>query len=191
MKTLVASIRCILFFTVLTGVLYPLAMTGVAALIFPQSAQAHLIQRNGALVGSALIAQEFIDPKYFWERPSATGYNPLPSGGTNFGGTSEKLKQAVDERRAALKQAHATTEEPPQDLLFASASGLDPHISPEAARYQIDRVAKARNIPLKYIELLVSNHTEGRQFGIFGEPRVNVLLLNLELDQIASVRRNE
>lgn len=185
MKYLMPAIRFILFMTLLLGFIYPFAMTGISQILFPNQANGDFLTRGGKKVGSSLIAQKFEKSEYFWSRPSAIDYNPLPSGGSNLGQSSEGLKKTVDVRRAKLKMAHPDrSDEPPQDLLFASGSGLDPHISPEAAQYQAQRVAKARNLSLDQIQKLIQQSTQNRVFGIFGEPTVNVLALNLAIDEI-------
>jgi K+-transporting ATPase ATPase C chain len=176
----------LLWLTVITGLLYPLFVTGVAQVVFASQANGSLIDHNGELVGSALIGQANQDPRYFWPRPSAVGYDPLPSGATNWGPTSAELAAAVAGRAAAIRQAHhlAPAAPIPNDLLFASASGLDPHISPAAARLQIERVAAARHLDPTQVADLVRQFTEDPQLGILGQPRVNVLLLNLALDEV-------
>jgi K+-transporting ATPase ATPase C chain len=178
-----------LVMTILTGVIYALAVTGVAAVAFPSPAAGSLIEKDGKLVGSRLIGQPFDDPKYFWSRPSATGpfaYNAGASSGSNLGPLNEALESAVKDRIANLKNADPEqTAAPPIDLVTASGSGLDPHISPAAALYQVGRVAKVRNLPKDRVEGLVRQHVEPRTFGILGEPRVNVLLLNLALDAMS------
>lgn len=184
MKYLIPAIRFSIFMTLLLGLLYPLAMTGIAQIVFPDQANGSFVTRGGHLVGSTLIGQNFEKPGYFWSRPSAIGYNPLPSGGSNLGQANQDLKKAVEERRNKLKTAHPDqTGEPPQDLLFASASGLDPHISIESALYQAQRVAQARNIPLDQVKGLIEQAKEDRRFGILGEPTVNVLVLNMAIDK--------
>jgi K+-transporting ATPase ATPase C chain len=188
MKYVMPAIRFKLFMTILLGLIYPFAMTGISKVIFPRQASGDFISRGGQVVGSSLIAQKFEKLEYFWSRPSGVDYNPLPSGGSNLGQASGDLKKAVDERRAKLKAAHSDqTGEPPQDLLFASASGLDPHISPDAAQYQLNRVAKARNISPDQVQKLIEQASEGRQWGILGEPTVNVLALNLALDKAQGI----
>ncbi|HEY8269641.1 MAG TPA: potassium-transporting ATPase subunit KdpC [Pseudobdellovibrionaceae bacterium] len=184
MKYFLPSLRMLLFMTVLTGMIYPLAITGISQILFKEKANGQIISKNGISIGSELIAQKFESERYFWPRPSGVDFNSLPSGGSNLGQASSGLKKAVDERFQKLKSAHPDAGEPPQDLLFASGSGLDPHISPEAARYQVARVAKARVMQIEDLVALVDKVTEGRQWGILGEPRVNVLKLNLILDQI-------
>ncbi|HEU0204645.1 MAG TPA: potassium-transporting ATPase subunit KdpC [Burkholderiaceae bacterium] len=175
-----------LLLTVITGLVYPGVVTGIAQLLMPARANGSLIERNGKAVGSELIGQPFSDLKYFWGRPSATGpqpYNGLASGGSNQGPTNPALADAVKERVAGLRAADPENKAPvPPDLVNASASGLDPHISPAAAEYQVARVARERKLDIAKVRALVAEHTEGRQFGVLGEPRVNVLALNLALD---------
>lgn len=182
------SIMALLVFTVLTGLLYPLAVTVAAWLIFPGQAGGSLIVQNGSPVGSTLIGQPFDDLKYFWSRPSATGpfaYNAAASSGSNLGPTSKALREAVPKRIAALRAADPETTGPvPVDLVTASASGLDPHISRAAAEYQVRRVARARGLGEETVRGLIRQFTAGRQFGILGEPRVRVLELNLALDAV-------
>lgn len=172
--------------SLLTGVIYPLAVTDIAAVAFPQAATGSLIEKNGEQVGSRLIGQPFDDPKYFWGRPSATSpspYNASASSGSNLGPLNEALETAVKDRVANLKAADPDqTAAPPVDLVTASGSGLDPHISPAAAYYQVSRVARTRGQSEEKVRALVDQHTAGRTFGLLGEPRVNVLLLNLALD---------
>lgn len=184
MKHLITSIRILLFFTLLCGVVYPLGMTALSQVLFSEEANGSLVYKNNKTIGSVLIGQNFEKNEYFWPRPSAIGYNPQPSGGSNLGPISADLKKIVDERIVKLKQVNRTSEEPPQDLIFASASGLDPHISPEAARYQINRVALNRKLNVSVVQKLVSQNTENSQWGLFGKPRVNVLLLNIDLDNL-------
>ncbi|PWU20309.1 MAG: potassium-transporting ATPase subunit C [Bdellovibrio sp.] len=184
MKNLVISLRISVVFAVLLGLLYPLAMTAISVLVFPHQAGGEFVTRQGQAVGSILIAQKFSRPEYFWPRPSAIDFNPLPSGGSNLGLASQDLKKAVEERRLKLKAAHPEqTGEPPQDLLFASGSGLDPHISPEAAEYQAQRVARTRSLALEEVRRLIESVRERRQIGILGESTVNVLVLDLALDE--------
>ncbi|MGZ8382977.1 MAG: potassium-transporting ATPase subunit KdpC [Nitrospira sp.] len=172
--------------TILTGVAYPLAVTGLAQLLFPHQANGSLLYKEGKPIGSTLIGQPFDDPKYFWGRPSATApfpYNAAASSGSNLGPTNPALTEAVKTRVAALRAADPGNDTPvPVDLVTASGSGLDPHISPAAAEYQVRRVARARGREEAFVRAVVSPHTEGRQLGMLGERRVNVLALNLALD---------
>lgn len=187
MKYIIPAIRFKIFMTLLLGLIYPLAMTVIAQVAFPKQSQGDFLHQKGQVVGAKLIAQKFTKPEYFWPRPSSVDFNPLPSGGSNLGPTSQDLKKIVDDREAQLRAAHPDQKErPPQDLLFSSASGLDPHISPEAARYQMQRVAKARGLELARVQEMIDAQTEERQWGIFGEVTVNVLALNLALDQVRS-----
>ncbi len=181
------KIAAILFglLTVLTGLLYPAVITGIAQVIFPYQANGSLITQNGKVVGSALIGQEFTDPKYFWGRISATDhpYDAASSGGSNLGPTNPALQKEVSDRIAALKAADPTNNLPiPVDLVTSSGSGLDPDISVAAAQYQAARVARVRGLPFAQVQALISRYTTGRTFGFLGEPRVNVLQLNLALD---------
>ena len=175
--------------SVLTGVVYPLATTAVAQLAFADKASGSLIERHGTIVGSRLIGQSFTQPGYFWSRPSATApmpYNAAGSGGSNLGPRNPALAQAVQERIAALKAADPGNAEPiPVDLVSASGSGLDPHISPAAARYQAGRVARVRHLPIGEVQRQIQVHTETQLVGVAGEPVVNVLALNLALDALA------
>jgi potassium-transporting ATPase KdpC subunit len=175
--------------TVLTGVIYPLAVTALAQVLFPWRANGSVIVSGGKAVGSALIGQPFDDPKYFWSRLSATaapGYNGAGSSGSNLGPLNDALTAAVQGRIDALKAADPGNTLPiPADLVTASGSGLDPHISPEAARFQLARVARSRGLPEATVAQLVARHTFGRQLGIFGEPVVEVVPLNLALDALA------
>ena len=174
--------------TVITGAAYPLVVTGIAQVAFPRQANGSLIERDGKVIGSSLIGQAFDDPKYFWGRPSATSPQPnngTASSGSNLGPTNPALIDAVKARVKALQDADPGNKSPiPVDLVTASGSGLDPHISPAAAQYQVSRVAKIRKLSEEVVRTLVSDHTEGRQWGLFGEPRVNVLQLNLALDAL-------
>ncbi|MBP6817050.1 MAG: potassium-transporting ATPase subunit KdpC [Burkholderiaceae bacterium] len=188
MKTLIRpALSLFILMTVATGVLYPLAVTGVAKLAFAEQASGSLIVREGKTVGSALIGQHFSDPGHFWGRPSATGpmpYNGTGSSGSNQGPLNPALVDAVKERIEALKAADPDNKGPvPVDLVTASASGLDPHISVAGAQYQAARVARARRIEPAVVQSLIARHTEERLLGVFGEPRINVLALNLALDQ--------
>ncbi len=176
----------LLVLTLFTGIIYPLAITGLAQIIFPFQANGSLVIVEDKVVGSLLIGQAFNAPQYFWPRPSAVGYNPLPSSGSNLSPTSQVLLEQVQQREQELRLLYNLPADAslPADLLFASASGLDPHISPAAARLQIDRVAQARGLTEEQVAALVEQYTEPAQFGLLGEPRVNVCLLNLALDAL-------
>jgi potassium-transporting ATPase KdpC subunit len=189
------AIVILLALTVITGLIYPLAITGIAGLVFPYQAQGSLIRRGDAVVGSVLIGQQFVSERYFHGRPSATTtpdpadatksvpapYNAANSGGSNLGPSNKALIDRAQGDIAALKKENASEPIPP-DLVTTSASGLDPHITPEAALFQVARIAKARHMPEDRVRQLVSEHTEARFLGLLGEPRVNVLALNLALD---------
>jgi K+-transporting ATPase ATPase C chain len=181
----------LLLLTVLTGVIYPLGITLAGGLLFPGAAHGSLIERDGRVVGSHWIGQDWQGPEWFQGRPSATGerpYNPLPSSGSNLGPLNPDLAALFTERAAALREAHPGAEGPlPVDLLTASSSGLDPHITPAAARLQAARVAAARGMSVASVDALVERATEPPQFGFLGEARVNVLRLNLSLDSLAKV----
>ncbi len=174
--------------TLLTGIAYPLAVTGLAQAVFPMQANGSLMGQDGRIVGSALIGQPFDDPRYFWGRPSATApfpYNAAASSGSNLGPSNPALIEAVQARITALRAADPGNDAPvPVDLVTASGSGLDPHISVAAALYQAPRVARVRGLDEAALQLLVLSQIEGRQFGLLGEPRVNVLKLNLALDGV-------
>jgi len=192
MKQLMIAIKATLLLTVLTGLLYPLAVTGLAQILFPHQANGSLKVVNGKTVGSELIGQSFTKTEYFHGRPSAAGngYDGLNSGGSNYGPTNQKLSDRVrDDVKKFRAENPAYTGPIPADLLTASGSGLDPHISPASADVQVARVAAARGVPADTVRQLVLAHTEGRQYGLFGEPRVNVLELNVALDQAAPVRK--
>lgn len=178
MKTIIESIRILIVFTLLTGVIFPLAVTAVARVGFEKKANGSLIERDGKVIGSALLAQKFTAGRYFWPRPSAADFATVASGASNKGPTSADLQKSIAERRAQFGESA------PGDLLTASGSGLDPHISPAAAQHQIARVAKARARTDAEIATLVRQHTEPPQFGFLGEPRVNVFALNLALDAL-------
>ncbi|MFB3916352.1 MAG: potassium-transporting ATPase subunit KdpC [Terriglobales bacterium] len=186
-KNLITAVLMTVATTVLLGVIYPLVVTGIAQAVFPDNANGQLIRQNGVVVGSRLIGQTFSSPKYFHSRPSAagTGYDAANSGGSQLGPTNQKLIDRVKADVAAL-QPEDPGEPVPIDLVTTSASGLDPHISPAAAEFQVSRVARARGMSENEVRQLIAKHTEGRQFGFLGEPRVNVLELNLDLDQKAA-----
>ena len=191
MKTLIRpAVTLFILLSAITGLIYPLLVTGIGQAVFPAQAAGSLIERDGKPVGSRLIGQNFTHPKYFWGRPSATGpypYNAAASSGSNLGPLNPALKQAVEDRVKALREADPGNTTPvPVDLVTTSASGLDPHISPAAADYQVTRVARTRGLAPETVRTLVAQQTENRQWGIFGEPRVNVLELNLALDQLPS-----
>lgn len=185
MKDLKSAILLFIVFTVICGGIYPALVTGVAQVVFPKQANGTLItDHSGKVIGSSLIGQPFSDPKYFWPRPSATtdfGYNPLGSGGSNSGPTNPDYLKTVGDRVKALQDT-GVTGKIPADLVQASASGLDPHITPDAAYIQISRVAKARGMTEDAVKKAIEQAAENRQFGFLGEPRVNVLKVNLVLD---------
>ncbi|HMS57111.1 MAG TPA: potassium-transporting ATPase subunit KdpC [Fimbriimonadaceae bacterium] len=186
MRTFLTSIRMLLCFTLVCGVAYPLLITGISQVVFPTQANGSMIMENGKVVGSSLIGQAFSDPKHFWGRPSATSpaYNSAASSGSNLGPTNPALIEAIRERVKMLRAVDPTNTKPvPTELVTASGSGLDPHISPSAAEYQIPRVARARGISEVKVRDLVKQFTRGPQLGILGEPVVNVLELNLALDR--------
>jgi len=197
LKELRPALVLLVVMTAVTGIAYPLAVTGLSQAIFPWQSQGSLIEKDGHVVGSALIGQSFTGPAYFWGRPSATTgtdpadpsksvaapYNAANSMGSNLAPTSKALAEGVAAAAEAARAAHPDQKGPvPVDLVTASASGLDPHISPAAAAYQVKRVALARRVPVEEVQKLLAAHTEGRELGILGEPRVNVLKLNLALD---------
>ena len=183
MKTFAISLKLIIALTILTGIVYPFLITVLGEGAFPKLSRGSRIEKDGRIVGSRLIGQKFLQEKYFWGRPSAIDYNPLPSGGSNLSPTSKKLADFADEQAKKI----AAKGPFPQDLIFASASGLDPHISIEAAAIQIDRVLRARGwdeSKKAAVQALIQEHTAPRQLGFLGEKRVNVLELNLALDRL-------
>lgn len=185
MKEIRPAILMLILFTIICGGIYPVVVTGIAQAVFPKQANGSFITgKSGKELGSTLIGQPFSDPKYFWPRPSATtdfGYNPMGSGGSNSGPTNPDFIKTVGDRVKTLRDA-GVTGAIPADLVLASASGLDPHITPESARLQVARVAKARGVSEAILMNSVAQATEGRQMGFLGDPRVNVLSLNLSLD---------
>lgn len=195
MKTLMISLKIFLFFTILTGIVYPLFITGIAQLIFPAKANGSLIVKDNKIIGSELIGQQFDSIIYFTSRPSAISYNPLPSGGSNYGLTNIKLKNQVDLRKKqfiGFNQLDSLTAIP-SEMLFASASGLDPHISPQAALLQVDRITKARNfnsVQKQQMMQCIKDLTEAPQFSLLGNERINVLVLNLEIDKLVGNNAN-
>jgi K+-transporting ATPase ATPase C chain len=195
LRQLRTAIILIVLLTCVTGLLYPLAVTGVAQLVFPAKANGSLIQKDGKLLGSALIGQQFSDPKYFWGRLSATGpyaYNAASSSGSNYGPLNPALFDAVKKRVQDLRAADPQNTQPiPVDLVTSSGSGLDPHISVAAAQYQVSRVARSRGVSEETVRSLVHRYTERRQLGFLGESRVNVLKLNLALDEVKSLSQEK
>jgi potassium-transporting ATPase KdpC subunit len=183
------ALKYLLIMTLLTGVIYPLLMTGLAQLSYPSKANGSLIKKNGKIIGSELIGQKFDSNIYFWSRPSAIGYNPIPSSGSNYGPTSDTLRKLVNARRTFFISTNSIPGGAaiPKEMIFASGSGLDPHISSEAALFQVDRISKARQFDNNQKEILlnkIKELTEAPQFLCLGERRINVLILNLELDKI-------
>lgn len=186
---IIISIKIFALFTVLCGIAYPLFITGIAQLAFPEKANGSLIIQDKKIIGSELIGQKFDNEIYFWSRPSATDYSSMPSGGSNYGPTSSKLKQLVADRTAQWIKSNPTSdpEKIPSEMLLASASGLDPHISPKAALLQVDRIVKVRNLDDSQRQQLlksISELSEAPQFAFLGENRINVLALNLQLDKL-------
>lgn len=175
MKTLVQSILMLVLMTLLTGIIYPIVVTDLSRIFFPEQATGSLIKEGDRILGSKLIAQKFEEPEFFWPRPSACDYATLPSGASNLGPTSAALAKAISDRRKTFGG------QAPGDLLTASGSGLDPDISPEAALFQVSRVATARHLDQEKVRALVLDHVSGPQFGTLGQARVNVLALNLDL----------
>lgn len=181
MKYVIQSVRLMLFMTLITGVVYPVLVMLVGKLAFAEKAEGSFLTREGKVIGSSLIGQKFESPRYFKSRPSAVDYNPAPSGGTNLAPTSKKLRDSVQAARAALGDGA------PKDLLYASGSGVDPHISPEAALFQVASVAKARGFDqakADQLKALIEAQSHGRDLGFLGEPTVNVLELNLAIDRM-------
>ncbi len=185
MKQILIAIKATIVLTILTGVIYPVLVWGLAKAVFPRQSEGSLVSRNGKVMGSELIGQRFTKPEYFHGRPSAAGndgYDGLSSGGSNYGPTNQKLVDRVRGDVQKFRAENPTFSGPiPADIVTASASGLDPEISPEAAYAQAARVASARNISVESVRALIAAHTQGRDWGMFGEPRVNVLALNLAL----------
>jgi K+-transporting ATPase ATPase C chain len=191
----IIALKFLLVMTVLTGLIYPLVMTGIAQVTFPYGSNGSLIQKDGKVIGSELIGQEFDSSIYFWSRPSATGYNPVPSGASNWGPTSDTLKKMVESRRQVFGQMNSIADLSaiPKEMIFSSGSGLDPHISPQAANMQIGRITEARHFTLEQKEKLLEKLktlTEKPQFSFLGEERINVLILNMELDKIGETVTN-
>lgn len=185
MKNLIISLKLFFSLSILTGIIYPLLVTFYASQFIPMKSNGSLIYRDEKIIASRLMGQKFQSEKYFWSRPSAVDYNSASSGASNYASTSQDLQKLYQERRSHLITANKGDRDNaviPQDLLFASGSGLDPHISPEAALFQIERIATQRKLNTDLVRKLVNKYTEARQFGILGEPRVNVILLNLALD---------
>jgi K+-transporting ATPase ATPase C chain len=183
MKTLWISFKVLILTTFVTGIMYPLALVWLGDLLFSSSANGSLLSSNNKIIGSEWIAQSFRSDDYFWPRPSAVDYFPFPSGASNLSPSSKELLELFKKRQNFLKEKHPDTKTIPTDLLFASGSGVDPHISVEAAYYQLERVAKARKIKPEVLQLLVKKHTEKKILGVFGQERINVLKLNLAIDQ--------
>ena len=194
MKTLIRpAVTLFILLSLITGVLYPLLVTGISQVLFPAQAAGSLLERDGQRIGSRLIGQHFTNPNYFWGRPSATGpypYNAAASGGSNLGPLNPALQAAVAARVQALQAADPGNTQPvPVELVTASGSGLDPHISPAAAEYQVTRVARLRGLSESVVREAVAQQTQHRQWGILGEARVNVLELNLALDQLTTAKK--
>ncbi len=191
LKQLRSSLVLLAALTLLTGIVYPIVVTVIAQVVFPHQANGSILHVGDKIVGSALIGQPFSNPKYFWGRPSATtpiSYNAAASSGSNYGPLNPALKKAAESRIAMLRKYPTPNSPVPVDLVTASASGLDPHTSLAAAEYQVPRVATARKMSEEAVRELVVRYAEGRQFGLMGEPRVNVLRLNLALDQFHAVK---
>ena len=184
----IKPLRAILVMTILCGLIYPLAMTGLCQAFFPYQANGSIIEHDGKVIGSAIIGQEFKDDKYFSGRPSANEYNAADSAGTNYGAINKDLKKQVEERAAAVRAKYGLlpTEKVPSDMVTNDAAGFDPHLSPEAIHLQVNRIAQARNMDKSVVLKLVEQNTEYPSFGFIGEARVNVLKLNLALDKTQS-----
>ncbi len=193
MQSFKTALKVLLVMTVLTGIIYPLMITGVAQLLFPGKANGSLLLRGDQAIGSTLVGQNFSSPRYFWPRPSATNYSAMPFGAGNLGPTSQQLRTLTDARRARMQQSpHEPGRPLPWDMASASGSGLDPDISPEAAQYQVARIAMARSfdsLAVSGVMELIRTHTTAPTFGVLGEPRVNVLALNLALDSLVAERK--
>jgi potassium-transporting ATPase KdpC subunit len=186
---IIIALKFLFVMTILTGIIYPLIITGIAQVTFPSEANGSLIKKDGRIIGSELIGQKFDSDIYFWSRPSAINYNPIPSGGSNYGPTSDTLKKLVNTRRALFARSDSVKDinDIPKEMIFASGSGLDPHISPEAALMQVDRISRSRQFDYGQKQRLlqiVNDLTEKPQFLILGEPEINVLILNIELDKL-------
>jgi potassium-transporting ATPase KdpC subunit len=191
----IIALRFLLVMTILTGIIYPIVMTCIAQVSFPSKANGSIIKKDGIIIGSELIGQKFDSAIYFWSRPSATGYNPLPSGASNYGPTSDALRKQVTARRILFAEMNSIEDlnTVPEEMIFASGSSLDPHITPDAAKMQVNRIAKARNFDNNQKEKLlqtVKDITEMPQFLILGEKRINVLMLNIELNKISENHSN-
>ncbi len=182
MKSLITSFKLLAILTILTGIIYPMIIWTYSNIFVQDKSNGSFLKKENITIGSELIGQKFTRPNYFWPRPSAIDYNPTSSGASNLGPTSLDLKKQVDERLMSLTKIHST--EPPQDLIFASASGLDPHISLASAEYQLERVAQSRSLSVTTLRHLVQELTEKPQYGIFGETRINVLKLNLAVENL-------
>lgn len=184
------NIKIFLWLVLLTGVIYPTFITLIAFLVMPNSANGSILKRGNKKIGSELIAQNFVSDKYFWGRPSAVDYNALSSGGSNLGPISKGLVESIAKRKAKISKGHEGSKEAeiPSELLFASGSGIDPHISPKAALFQIDRISKSRKVNKEKIAELIEHFTKNRTCFILGEPHVNVLHLNLALDELEKNR---
>ena len=191
MRILLQTLVCYLLLTLITGIIYPLAVTAVSLVFFPHQSKGSLMMKNGIPVGSALLAQPFKDSRYFWGRPSASDYSTVPSGSSNLGPISKKLKETVGEREQFWRSSHGLTQNSPVpvELLTASASGLDPHISIAAAYYQVRRISKSRGVKEAAVKDIIRNNTNGRFLGLFGELVVNVMKVNLALDALPAGRQ--